>query len=305
MFRSALSVFLLIAGAISGARAEGTQEWFMQEDTDCSGLLGLQMFAATFTGSTVTLHEGSGVGKYYLSVPAAGLSAGIGVDRISNDRELDQSHAASLKAEYLKAADNLDVPVWVTKGASIITGEILTPTGAAVAGKIFEFFFNQIGAAKVTFRDAAMLIADGGHIYLRSNITKRADNNLLQVDNYEYRVALGNESRSIGMRGCIYPLQVIVSKFLTKADTNNKILKPIGANNWQVWDVTDNSPEGETWTYDHQAGGYYYFTSDALQDNVVVGKDQLRVSYIGGPWEEKDFGHDQDFVSLYEKVDAE
>jgi hypothetical protein len=142
---------------------------------------------------------------------------------------------------------------------------------------------DSIGAAAENYHNVGLFVAEGGEVYMRSSIIQaKDDNNIFQVVTSEYRVALGNENRTAVLYGCVYPLEVTVSEFRTEAGTNDKVLKAEGSNIWRIWDVTENKIESAPLTYSHQAGGFYYFEEDSIENNVIGGKDQWRISFLGG-----------------------
>ena len=151
-------------------------------------------------------------------------------------------------------------------------------------------------------------IASGGEFYEQLSMLKRAeDDNVFLSSITGYRISLGKENRSFAIYGCVYPVAVDVKEFHTKGQFNNKIVRPIAANVWQTWDVDDNRFEGEPLTYIYQAGGFYYFEKDAIENNLLVGRDLYRISFLGGAWQFMHYNErpNGSFKTYYSNVDAQ
>ncbi|MNC59896.1 hypothetical protein D3C75_1097370 [compost metagenome] len=105
------------------------------------------------------------------------------------------------------------------------------------------------------------------------------------------------------MFACALPISYLVSQFETLGPYNNKILKPVGNNAWQRWDIEDNKWDASKLRYTYQDKDNYYFEEDEIEYDQVVGVTIHKVSLKGGPWQRKK-SNSSSFATSYAKVIA-
>ena len=280
---SVLMMYGLGLGIAQGA------EWFETEGANCSGIVALNEAFSALAPSGISLKKGPGPASFYVQLPVSRLLSlrDKSDDSISGIVKITKDQAKDLSTAVRNVAESTEVPMFVTVGTSIATGLLLQPGVGTGAGLLFSHFFNVLGATPLATKNLAGFIASGGEIYHRSVVKQRqSDSAFFLISNTEYRVSLGEEQRQFVIFGCAYPVEVQVNEFFTVNAPfgQDQILKKIGTNTWRAFDLKENRFMGDPLTFSHQKGGHFFFFRDNIENNVVVGKDEVRVSFIGGDW---------------------
>jgi len=286
-------LMLTMTGAITVTRANSA-EWFTTEGASCSGNQILGDAIAALTGGGV---QPAGTSpNLFLRLSASDLNSFSGPhsEKISNVKTLDGTSSKNLRELFLSRAEKQQVPFFATYGSGIFTALTLPGPIGTAADIAFSYLFSKLDANAATIREAGLLIADGGEIYNRQTLLQRAnDENLFIVASTEYRVHLGNELRSFVVLACVYPISVTVKEFETVAPLANPrfphILKLQPDGKWREWDTEDQRFIFEPRKYLYQTGGFYYFESDSMQNDRVVGRNRERISILGGGWQTMDY----------------
>lgn len=282
-------VFALLGMLLYPARAA---EWYESEGASCSGYQPLGDAISAITGGGLQINSAGGPGNFFASITATELNsfASPNQEKILNTKQLDSSTAQSLRNLFATAAENVKVPSFVTYGSALATGLLLPPKLGTATGLGISYLLSLKDAFAADIHDVGLFIAAGGEVYKRETLLRRqTDQNEFVSSSTEYQVMVGNEKRAFVIQNCIYPLKITVSEFDTTGQFNNKIIKPVGGNNWKQWDIDDKKFDSWVYTYIYQTGGYYYFESDEVQNNVVVGKNLYRIGLFGGPFSTMDY----------------
>lgn len=277
------------ASLLSAANANAANEWFENTDVGCFGNQAVGAAAEALAGGGIKIKSGSGPGKYYVDVTALDLLSmkKDTSDQISDLKSLDVVEAKDLRTAINNSAEGGKVPLLINISASFGTGILFSGGSGAVAGILLSMFFDKLNALSADLKTLGHFIADGGEVYRRSVPIKNSDskNNYL-LSSTEYRVSVGKETRSFVLHACAYPIKVIVSEFYTLNAPfgQDQILKPQGGDIWKIWDVKESKWYGDPYKFVAQGSDYYYFEKDRIENDTVVGKDSIRVSFSGGDW---------------------
>ena len=281
-------------------------EWFESEGTSCSGAQTIEAGVSATIGGGVHVEAGAGPGNYFVPISALDLSDLASADGIKNRHTVNASEAKSLRHVFLSVNKFEKTPAFVTHLSSLITGLAMPAKIGTATGLLYTYLFSVADASAEETRDVGLFVATGGEFYRKlATINRKSDQNPFASNTIEYKVSLGSESRQFVVFGCLYPLRVDVTKFVSTGPANNMILQKNASGQWQRWSVDDNKFEGDLYKYLYQSGGYYYFGLDAIENNQIVGQDIQRVSFAGGPWQlHRHDDSPNQFFTLYAKVAA-
>jgi hypothetical protein len=263
---------------VSGPAA--AQEWYMVEGSNCSGnsIIG-SAFDAIIGGG---YHLDGSTGKYYVTLSGQELNTLLSSStHVFNTVKIDANKTKSLQAIFSQASDQTEVPMFAKVAADVAT--IPLPPALSVIGSVaFDQFFAIADKSSMSLKNASILIASGGTVYRHAAVDVRlADGNIFLVSSKEYSVSVGDESRSMSVEACIYPINASIVEFDTVGQFNNKILKTTGTSTWQEIDV-DDAKSDSTFTLTKQLGGYYYFHEDSGE---IAPNKEIRISVLGGPYQ--------------------
>lgn len=206
-----------------------------------------------------------------------------------------------IKQAITSQMEMTEVPFTIGEmGAASIGGLIGNFSGGgAVAGSaLWDYFVNKVNARTDVLKTFSSLTTEGGALaYVLGLKYASGVGNLLYISQ-EYQIQVGQESapRSYIMRACLYPYEVLVDKFETKAPSGNKVVTRTDEVTFKVWDVEDARYDNYTLSYKGQDIDYYYFQRDA--------DTQYRISMWGGLWQSRHEGS-ANWGTLYTKVDSE
>lgn len=282
------------------------EEWYSKATSNCSGNLPIQAAIQTLTGGGLPLESGIDPGSFYvrLAVTRYAHLKAADKDVIGASKILNATDAATLRRVVSSVAEDSEVPLLISIGSSILLGLVLPTSTAAATDIVFSYFYSDLDAAAIKMGSTPLLIAAGGEARRRDVVRKNQGNQPYLVTSSEYVVRVGDEVRTITYFGCLYPIRVDVSEFETTGEFNNKIIRSTSDGFWRVWDLDGQRYEGDPLKYMHQSDGFYYFSRDAIREDVVVGQHIHRISFDGGPWQRKSFfdGASASFKSLYLEV---
>ena len=293
-----------IVGLFLVAQPAFGSEWFEKENVSCSGVSAVTAAFEAVLPQTLQTSQGLDISKRYVTLGGASFRGTS--DRFGPTRVLGPAEARDLERALRTVSDESKVPLLIKAASSIMTGLFLPAISGTTSGILFGIFFDQIDAEPLRIKDAANFIAAGGELYRRSAVLERKiDSAFFLSLTDEYRVSVGQEARTIVLSGCIYAIRFDPSQFTTNGPLNNKIVKKVSQNTWRQWDIEDQRFDPiEAWTYLRQSDGFFYFQSPAIENNQVVGQDQIRIGMMGGPWQKKSFfsGPNANFVTIYPHV---
>ena len=293
-------VITIIVATVGESRGEN-QEWFENEYSNCSGLVPIASAMATIAPSSLVVHTGGGVGKHYITIPVATYGAfrkGAILEKEIDTKVLSKDEAASFRQVLLSQADSGSVPMWLASGADIMLGYALPGGWGTGGGLLFSYFVDSINAISVSLKEASRFVAEGGQIYRKITLKKRADGRYFLLQTSSYKVQVGKESRVFSFYACLYPTRVVATEFRTMAGKgmNDKIVKPGVGNKWKVWDVDDNKWDNYEFTYISQDADFFNFEKP--------DHSKQRISIIGGPWQFKRPNEDS-YGTYYNPTSAE
>ena len=293
-------VITIIVATVNESRG-ADQEWFENEYSNCSGLVPIAAAIATIAPSSLVVDTGVGVGKHYITIPAATYGAfrkGANLEKEIDAKVLSKDEAASFRRVLVSQAESGHVPMWLASGSDIILGLALPGVWGAGGGLLFSYFVDSVNAISVSLKEASRFVAEGGQIYRKIALKKREDGKHFLATTTNYKVQVGKESRVFSFYACLYPTRVVVTEFRTKAGKgmNDKIVKPGVGNKWRVWDVDDNKWDNYELTYINQDADFFNFEKP--------DHHKQRISIIGGPWQHKG-QNDASYATYYNPTSAE
>lgn len=285
----------LLSAYLSGA---GAQEigWFESETRKCDFDSPVAGSPSAFTRKT------SKTGGQYLSVSKAAINSilAIPAEQVKNSRPLTSIEIKQLRSnlDALRTSpEAMTIMLSVAGAINKIPSALKLPAGglinwlkAEAEGELknidrFYDFVTEGGsyASIIAFRKPDV----GGKPFL------------LELRGYEVQVGTEVNPRRWLSSACLLPVEVVLSKFETKATgphANNKKLELQSNGTWRMWDITDQKYSSAIFSYAGQDGEYAYFK--------VPPDKEYRVHMYGGALQSKSAGESM-WGTLYMATESE
>lgn len=279
-------------------------DWYTEAGSHCSGYAPLVASVSTFFKKELSFISTSPpIGELAVSLRPADVRAFSAESPFIYERfDVSQDAAKSLRDVFKSSSDNR-VPFFFKAANALLIGYTIPVTLLnAPVGFLFDDFYSRIDAQALAIENAAKFIAEGGVLEYQLFV-KKAESGRFLLTQFVYSVPVGKEIRSFIISSCIYPVALQVTEFQTEGPYNNKVIKPIEANKWGVWDIEDNKWDSTDLRYLYQDMDNYFFESDEISDEIVVGRTIHKISTVGGGWQLKR-SESPEFKGLYAKVAA-
>ncbi|MFM0655304.1 hypothetical protein [Paraburkholderia sediminicola] len=282
--------------------ADGTAQWFKNAPSGCAMIPAFSETMFNSLGISL-LRESPGTGKTrYVQVQRSMLlplqTSGF---EIVQSKTLTPSEIDTLRAAIDKQGNTGKIPFVMGELGSMSVGYLLASVSgvAAIAGTmLWDHYVSVLNGRMDSLNTLRSLTTTGGSINYVMGLKYVSGSTNLLYASVEYHIQVGTESlpRNYAIGLCVYPYEVIVSKFETRATSGNKIVKRADGNKFTVWDVDSAKFSGDL-TYEYQDQDYYYFRADPTTE--------YRISMWGGWWQKREGASGWDPLPLYPKVDSE
>ncbi|WP_143684474.1 hypothetical protein [Variovorax sp. KK3] len=281
------------------------EDWFAQVGSHCSGLMSLNEAVSRILDTPLAVEAASPAGCYVALLPASSIENGDGSLYLQAEIVLETSNSLQLRNLLVEYGD-----ATVPYGLRVFTATILdkiefigpqAELWKFVASFAFDQLYDFLDAVPLQLRTLSGYIAVGGKVQRQTFMTRTSAGRFLEARQI-YAVDVGLETRSFVLSDCLFPVKVVASEFEAKTQFATKQLKQRLNSSWQIFDVGTNRWETEL-TYLCQDAGNYFFESNEIEYDRLIGKTTHKVSFEGGSWFRKR-SDSTDFVRVYEKVTA-
>jgi len=263
--------FILAYGSATHAA-----DWYSKVDFGCFGDNNIASALSVWLPQQIDLRNAGGQ-QYYVALEKARIDSALATPKQVASLKLDAAQAKSLRAVLVRLADNYSVPVFAELGTSFLGGVTLNLAQGTVFSSVMSALSGLKNAQSANVRALSLLVAEGGEVLQILAAKQNEDRSTFAILTTEYRVQIGREVRRFPLRGCVYPVEVLVKEFETNEKFSNKIIKPREGGVWGVWDIEDSKWDSDELKYNYQDSEFYYFTRN--------GTEKQRISMWGGPWQ--------------------